>query len=270
MLGGYAVNTPADTFMQKSGDTIRNDLARLRGARLVTSSEPQARKFDPELVKAFVGRDPITARFLRQEFFEYEPVGKLLFAANQRPQVSDNSLGFWRRVRMIPFTEDFRQCRDENLREKLIAESPGILNWLVKACLKWQVMGLNPPAAVSEAVNDYREATDILWEFLHTRSEMGPGLTIAVSALYDNYLDFCDEKKTKHPLSRQKFNEDLRGRDGIIQTKEGAAAHRVRVWKGIGLKCSGSTSCQCGNEEGCVRTGDRHTPDGCEHYAPLN
>jgi len=107
VLGDYACNTPPETFLETSGGAIRNDLARLRGARLVTASEPPAKRFDPSILKTFTGEDPITARYLHREFFEFRPPGKLFFSANHRPAVRDTSLGFWRRVILVPFTRSW-------------------------------------------------------------------------------------------------------------------------------------------------------------------
>ncbi len=144
VLGDYAINTPPETFLETPGSAVRNDLARLRGARLITASEPESKKkFDPGVLKTFTGQDPITCRFLHKEFFEFQPEGKLIFSANQRPAVRDTSHGFWRRVILVPFTRIFTgKDKDPTLRESLKAEASGILNWLVEGCLKWQAEGL--------------------------------------------------------------------------------------------------------------------------------
>jgi putative DNA primase/helicase len=236
VLGDYAVNTPPETFLEIPGSAVRNDLARLRGARLITASEPDGkRKFDPGTLKTFTGQDPITCRFLHKEFFEFQPEGKLIFSANQRPAVRDTSHGFWRRVILVPFSRTFTGSeKDANLRETLKAEASGILNWLIEGCLQWQAEGLNPPAAVRDAVEEYRTETDVLAEFLETYCEIDESKSIPVSELYPAYSTYCDENKIRKGLSRQRFNEDLLGRPGITQDRIGPK--RTRSWIGIGFK----------------------------------
>ncbi|MBI5571146.1 MAG: hypothetical protein HY914_14475 [Desulfomonile tiedjei] len=258
VLGDYAVNTPAETFMETGGGSIRNDLARLRGARLVVASEPQSRKFDAGVIKTFTGEDAITARFLHREFFEFRPEGKLIFCANERPAVRDTSEGFWRRVILIPFERQFRgsDC-DPHLYEALIEESPGILNWLMEGCKAWQHGGLEPPVKVSLAVQDYRDATDLLNEFLEECCEIEAALSVPKRELYDGYLAYCENSHIRKPLTQQKFNEDLRGRSEIVEKKLGPRDARVKSWVGINLRDDGNPmikSCRrCDNELTCDR-----------------
>lgn len=233
-LGDYCVNTPAETFLESSGGSIRNDLARLRGARLITASEPHNKRFDHATLKAFTGQDPITARFLHREFFEFRPEGKLVFSANNRPEVRDTSHGFWRRVLLIEFLRKFSGgSRDPRLRDKLKAEASGILNWLIEGCLAWQKEGLKPPQIISDAVNDYRNATDVLADFLESVCTIAPEVEVPSATMYEGYLNFCENQKIRKPMSRQRFNEDLRGRSGIQELR--AQHGKPKRWKGIML-----------------------------------
>jgi putative DNA primase/helicase len=257
VLGDYAANTPPETFLESSGNAIRNDLARLRGARLITASEPPNRKFDPAVLKTFTGQDPITARFLHREFFEFQPEGKLFFSANHRPAVRDTSHGFWRRVLLIPLTQLFTgEKKDARLRESLKRESPGILNWLVQGCLEWQETGLRPPAKVIDAVADYRSETDVLAEFLENHCFIERSESVSVKDMYASYLGYCDEKGIRKGLSRQKFNEDLLGRPGITKDKDGPTHNRVWTWFGIGLNRGNAQA----HGESNIRHGDFGRP----------
>jgi len=104
VLGDYQKHTAASTLMQKRGDAIPNDVAMLRGARLVTSIEThEGRKMDEALVKALTGDDPITARFFRKEFFTFSPEFKIFLATNHKPTIVGTDDGIWRRIRLIPF-----------------------------------------------------------------------------------------------------------------------------------------------------------------------
>ncbi len=141
MLGDYGVHTPTETLLSKQYDNaIPADLARLAGARMVTAIEANwNQQIDEARIKAITGGDPITARFLHQNFFEFLPEFQLWFVANDFPRVRGTDGAFWERVRVIPFRVHIPpEKRDPKLPEKLRAEWPGILAWAVRGCLKWQ------------------------------------------------------------------------------------------------------------------------------------
>ena len=126
LLGGASANTSADTLMvSRNGRGPDNDLARLRGARLVTASESgEARQLDEERVKRITGGDTVTARFLYREPFEFVPSFKLWLATNARPKITGTDIAIWRRVNLIPFNVTIpKEEQDKELGAKLRAES---------------------------------------------------------------------------------------------------------------------------------------------------
>jgi len=244
ILGDYARDTPAETFLKKDqGGGPSNDLARLRGARLITANEPpEGRAFDPGVLKKLSGQTTITARFLFHEAFEYMPEGKLIFCANKKLTIPDNSEAFWRRPLLVPFVRQFQEPgKDPKLPSKLAAETPGIFNWLIQGCLAWQREGLNPPTTIQEAVQEYRTDNDILAGFLEECCEMDPDLTVPVSSLYPAYKTHCENNQIRKPLSQQKFNEDLNSRAGLKQDRLSDKS-RTRIWRGIALKGDGDSA----------------------------
>jgi putative DNA primase/helicase len=78
ILGDYHRAAPIETFTETHADKHPTELAMLRGARMVTSTETEeGRRWAESRVKALTGGDPIAARFMRQDFFEYRPQFKL-------------------------------------------------------------------------------------------------------------------------------------------------------------------------------------------------
>lgn len=168
ILGDYGHVMPSSTIASINRSNVPNDVAALDGARFIVSSETSERaKLNEERIKALTGGDKISARFLYREFFEFTPCGKFWIATNHMPRVEDDSAGFWRRVRVIPFFAMFSgEQLDRDLERKLLAERPGILNWIVRGALEWQKAGLQAPKAVEEATNEFREESDTLRAFV--------------------------------------------------------------------------------------------------------
>jgi putative DNA primase/helicase len=193
VLGPYAYDAPFSTFEASARATIPNDLAALGGRRFVTVSETaENMRLNEARIKALSGCDPITARFLNQEFFTFTPTCKLWLAVNHKPRVTDDSLGFWRRVKLIPFTRTFQGADDDkHLDEKLRAEAQGILAWAVRGTLEWQQRGLEPPNAVRAATDEYRTESDPLAEFMSARCVQGEQLRVTASGLYKAYAEWA-------------------------------------------------------------------------------
>ena len=149
LLGDYHKSAPIETFTASNADRHPTDLASLRGARLVTATETEeGRRWAESGIKQLTGGDTVAARFMRQDFFEYRPAFKLIIAGNHKPSLRSVDEAIRRQFHLIPFAVTIPpEERDADLAEKLKAEWPGILAWLVEGCLEWQTEGLRPPTA---------------------------------------------------------------------------------------------------------------------------
>jgi putative DNA primase/helicase len=228
ILGEFAVATPMSTFTTKrDGSTPTNDLAMLRGARLCTVQESEETAgFSESLVKSLTGGDAITARFLHREFFTYMPQFKPWIATNHKPRVRGTDDGFWRRVRLIPFTVSFLNRQDKTLLATLRAELAGILNWAIDGCVAWQLHGLGAAKAVTAATSTYREESDALAQFVADRLLVtgDPDMSITSKRLYELYARWCEENGEK--ARTQRFvGEYLFKLDGI-------SPYRTKVERG--------------------------------------
>jgi len=208
ILGDYATSAPMDTFMEARGDRHPTDLAGLRGARFVASIETeQGRRWNESKVKAITGGDKVSARFMRQDFFEYVPQFKLVIAGNHKPSIRNVDEAMKRRLHLIPFTVTVPpERRDGRLTERLLAERDGILAWAVEGCIAWQREGLNPPACVVSATEEYFEAEDALGQWIEERCVLAKTHREGVSELFADWREWA-ERAGEYVGSVKRFAE---------------------------------------------------------------
>lgn len=232
ILGDYAVGAQVATFTERKQGGIPNDLAALAGARMVLCSEPEeGAPLAEGLVKMATGQDSITARFLNREFFDFIPKFKLWMMTNHKPVVKGTDNGIWRRLLLVPFTVTIPpEKRDRELPEKLRAEYPAILRWMLDGLKAWRADRLSPPAAVLAASAAYRAEMDILAEFITDRCEERAGATVGNATLYAAYKAWAEESGLR-PRSHRWLSTAL-GARGLKQASDRSAG---RTWEGIGL-----------------------------------
>ena len=213
IMGNYAEVAPMDTFTASASDRHPTDLAMLRGARIVTAQETEeGRRWAEAKIKALTGGDRITARFMRQNFFTFEPTFKLLIAGNHRPCLRNVDEAIRRRFNLLPFLVRISsEARDPLLPEKLKAEWPGILAWAIRGCLDWQHGGLRPPAAVRDATAEYLEAEDALAAWLGECCIIAKGLEVGSTPLFNSWKAWC-ERSGETPASQRRLSQNLKTR----------------------------------------------------------
>lgn len=220
ILGDYAMSAPMDTFTASKFDSHPTELAMLKGARLVTASETEEnRSWAEARIKALTGGDPITARFMRQDFFTYQPHFKLLFAGNHQPSLSSVDPAMQRRFNMMPFVHR-PTAPDHMLEEKLKAEGPRILAWALRGCLDWQKEGLARPSSVTAATAEYFSQQDLLGQWIEERCNVAVTDWDTPASLFASYSDFtrkageeCGTSKAfGSALEKRGFRRDRTGK----------------------------------------------------------
>lgn len=168
IFGPITQQTPFSTFELKPAGAQTNDLAALRGARIIIANEGEKNRSMAEgVLKVMSGQDKITARLLYQENESFEVIGKVHLVTNYRPAFSGQDEGLWRRINLFPYTRYFeKKDQTDGLRESLYNEAEGILAWAVAGSMSWYKSGLQTPQTILEVNEEYRKTSDPLSGFL--------------------------------------------------------------------------------------------------------
>lgn len=229
--GEYAVNIAPESLMKRrNNDGPRGDIARIAGARLITSSEGEdGARLSESIVKMLTGGDRVTVRNLYEREFEFTPAGKIWLSTNHKPVILGTDIAIWRRLWLIPFTVTITdEKRDAHIVEKLTREGSGILNWCLVGLNRYLANGKLPqPARITEASETYRDESDILGEFITDRCTMQG--EVPRRSLLAEYKAWCIDVNEK-PVSSRRFAALLRDR-GVTERK----TNGTRNWVGIGL-----------------------------------
>ena len=230
IMGDYATNIQPESIMVKtSTSTANSDIARLKGARLVTSVEPnEGMRLNEGLLKQLTGDDMITARKLYGDEFEFRPEFKLWMATNHKPTIRGTDLGIWRRIHIIPFSITIPETAvDKKLSYKLEEELPDILAWAVEGYKLWKSEGLRMPKVIADAVEEYRNEMDVISAFLASDYVVSGG-EVKANQLYAVYCQWCSESN-EYKMPSRKFGIEILKRYNKIHKKTGW------VYQGISL-----------------------------------
>jgi putative DNA primase/helicase len=221
ILADYATTAPIETFTVTASEQHPTELARLRGARLVVATETEeGRRWAESKIKMLTGGDRTAARFMRQDFFEFTPQFKLWIVGNHKPGLRSVNEAIRRRFLLVPFNVVIPEAeRDKDLAEKLKAEWPGILQWMIEGALEWRRIGLAPPAAVTNATSAYLESEDAVALWLDECTVADPNAWESSSALFGSWKAWA-ERTGEYVGTQRRFLQSL-------ETKPGAGV----VWE---------------------------------------
>jgi putative DNA primase/helicase len=213
ILNDYATAAPIETFLASSFERHPTDIAGLAGSRLAVADEiPPGRSWDETKIKRLTGGDKIPARFMRQDFFEFTPQFKLVLVGNNRPRLHSVNAAIKRRLHLIPFAVEIPEAeRDTALPERLHAELPGILAWLIEGCLSWQRVGLQPPLAVRFATDSYVAGEDVVGAWSEDCCEQVPDTWAPRELLFTSWSGWAS-RAGERIGTRAEFLEVLRQR----------------------------------------------------------
>lgn len=231
VAGEYGQVSPPETLLARVGDSIPTEIARMCGSRFVAMSETgESKAIDEATVKKLTSSEPIAARFLHRDYFQFKPSHHLWLSSNHKPHISGADLGIWRRIRLIPFTQTFPI--DGAVKEALMGELSGVLDWVVRGAAAWFADGkLMPPSEILNATAQYRSEQDVLDEFLRECCEEDIHAEIKSKDLYEAYTAWAKESGERYPWSK-KFLARRLGDRGFIPSHTRIGT----IWKGLQIR----------------------------------
>jgi len=260
ILGDYARTIQADLLTRsrdsRGAGAASPELAGLAGARLAAGSEmEQGREIAEALAKNLTGGEPITARHLYAELFDFRPQFKLWLALNHCPKVSADDGAIWRRILRIGFEHTVSpERRDKTLKPYLRdpnGGAPAVLAWAVEGCLRWQREGLTVPDAVKRSTAAYRQESDPLAAFIEDCLTFNPVAWATWADVWQTYNEHAEEMGTaeRYRVAPKRLQERLRAHDCQSERR------RIgRGWRGVEVRAD-------------WKTGERDTCDVCDTFS---
>ena len=243
ILGDYSTNADFEMFLsnQKSDVRVMEAVGELKGIRLALASEVDASKrFNESLVKRLTGGDTLRGTKLQMGAFQFEPQHKLWFLCNHIPFARDGSHGFWRRIKILPFAQQFQgSSLDSALPDKLWAEREGILAWMIRGAAVWSnelqktngTTGLGPCKAIDQSIEEYRYDNDLSARFIEDGlvrdNDFG---SVGARELYIAYQSWWSDNSDEDTPSEGIFSRRMEER-GLKKTRTKARM----VYKGVEL-----------------------------------
>lgn len=247
VLGDYAATAAPGLLVGNGKDRHPTEVADLFGRRMVTAHETgEGGHLKEDVVKQLTGSDKVKARFMRADFFEFDPTHKLQLLTNHKPIIKGQDNGIWRRVLLMPYLARFASAeevtagrahyiKDTGTAERLRDERAGVLRWIVEGARAWTQDGLQPPDAVLAASKDYQGEQDRIRQFLDDCCLIADGERTALSnggvgmygGLYETYKSWCTDGGM-FALSKHKFADELKRAIPGLEIKEGRESETRR------------------------------------------
>lgn len=245
-LGEIAAHTKPElligTGYARSASAPDSAAIRLRSKRVVWTSETsESARFNASALKALTGGGRITARGPYERYEVEFPMSHTLFLmTNHKPHASAKDYALWKRFILIPFErafvsnpqEKWESLVDLKLPEKLKAEAPGILRWMVEGCLEWQEKGLCPPEKVQKAVEEYRNSEDILSQFIKECCDVKTEAIEASGKLYEAYSEWCGDNCLKQVMTVTAFGREMDERFEKKRVRSGTVITGIKLRRG--------------------------------------
>lgn len=233
-LGSYAVTADPNSFLKSDArPQIGNDIAALKGARLVTTAELNTgQALNSGLLKRMHGGEKLKARFLYQEFFEFRPTALLTMVTNFAPVFDGSDSAMAKRLLVVGFENTIKdEDIDVALPRKLQAEAPGIINRLLEGLLAYKKVGLATPQSVSDSTDELVKDRNQALQFLERFCVVSPEMTCSSGDVYARYRAWASYDLGIKPMSQASFNAAILKTIPARQQR----SRRAMMWHGFSV-----------------------------------
>lgn len=195
--------------------------AAIPGRRVLFSTEiARTKSFAGEFMKKVVSGDPLRVRQIYKEEMEFTPIAKVFWAMNENPRITDTSDSIYRRLMLFEFRRTFGDeakvkstpgvdLSNTHLRDELVAELPGILNWAIDGLRRLRTNGgFTPADSVMSAVKELQFQNNTVANFVDEMATVVDAYEAKASDVYTIYSSWC---KTfgYTPKNNANFGKDL-------------------------------------------------------------
>lgn len=247
LMGDYASEAPPGLLEASKYERHPTEIMDLMGRRLVVASEmKEGAVFNLQFAKRATGNPRLKGRWMRGDFVDYVRAHKFVLMTNNMPRIIEDTEAVWRRLLLVLFGVTIPEGeRDPDLKDKLKAEWPGILVWLVRGCMDWSENGLVKPSIVRQATAEYRQQENPVAEFIEECCELGDYVAgvseslrfaVTVNDIWESYDVWC-ERSGRHALSNRTFAAVLRAAAPRVEKQTAKFSGKdMKAWVGIKLK----------------------------------
>lgn len=235
LISEYSATIQADSLMSRSeGNNQQADLADLRGARFVVTSETEQGQYlsQARLKRITQGMGQIRAVRKYENPITFPETHKLWMDTNRRPRIRDvEDKATFNRLHPIPFCVTIPKSeQDSTLPTKLFSEAEGILAWIAEGARLWYAHGLERPADVEAAREAWKAEDDQVGRYLEERCVVGGEYQERAGELFKDYRRWCEESGEKTTLSASRLKSRLEQK-GVVhrEGKSGNSYFGVRV-----------------------------------------
>jgi putative DNA primase/helicase len=242
MGGDLKFIAPPGMFATSPTQMIKptNSLASARGSRILISDENAADYYwDENLIKHITGSSEQTARLLHQNLTTFDTTFTPWLEGNREPRLRTVNEAIRRRVILLLFQmqtttnkenvdeKNWLFLRDPDLPEKLKAELPGILRWLLNGTMMYhehKFLDHTIPKAIRDANVEFFSTSDFIGRFLeheYVKTE-NKADQVDAATIHSRYAEACLTAK-ETPLIQGQFTKELKTRGYETTTIHGYA-----------------------------------------------
>lgn len=253
----FAVGLPQESIAgsgQRGSGQAQPDIALLHAKRFLRVTElKEGVPLQEDVIKRLTGGEAITARTMYKGYFDFVPLAKPHFSCNGFPKIDGGSAAMFRRALIVewPVTLARDEQRDFDIVVgELLADAPGILNWLIEGALEYMRHGLFVAPGVTQATQAYRDEMDTVGVFRRACVHEKDGGTIRAREMYRAYLAWC-EANAKNPVKETRFGREMKK---LVKRDDSGAVHAY-----VGVELRDVPASEFAEQQARVDRADRST-----------